>query len=116
LDTTVKKILDASNAELWIALKATLDVERERKLSIIIDGLDEEQQQGSKPIRGVYSLVTHLQKRPSKLKILLTSGPQAAIKEVNSRLLCIEYDKERKGLARYLKTLNIHSSSSMQNA
>jgi hypothetical protein len=39
-------------------------------------------------------------------KILLTSRPQAAIKEVLNGLPFIEYDKERKGLAYYHKTLS----------
>jgi hypothetical protein len=103
-EKVVRKILDDSRNELWDALKAILDAERERKLSIIIDGLEVEEQ-GSEFAAGILSLIAQLQKRPSMPKILLAGRPQAAIKEVQvSRLRLIEHDKERKGLAHFLKT------------
>ena len=39
-----------------------------------------------------------LRKRPSTTKVLLTSRPQAEVKEILGRLPSVEHDKERKGL------------------
>ena len=68
-------------------------------LSIVIDGLDRVKRQKVEFIREVRELVEHLQGRISKVKALLTSQPEAEIKEVLDGLPCIEYDKERKGSA-----------------
>lgn len=93
----IKKILKAPADELWAALKAALDCEQERELSVIVDGLDNVKHEKSELIRGVHAFVEHLQQRTSRAKILLTSQPQAEIKEVFGGFPCIEYDKERKG-------------------
>jgi hypothetical protein len=95
--TKIKKILDASlSRELWAALKAVLD-EQELELLIVVDGVDEVEHRRSEFIKEVREFVEHLLKRKSKVKALLTSGPQAEIKEALDGLPCIEYDKERKG-------------------
>ena len=39
-----------------------------------------------------------LRKSPSTTKVLLTSRPQAEVKEILGRLPSVEHDKERKGL------------------
>jgi hypothetical protein len=97
-DTTIKKILDASTSELWDALMAALDVERERKLTIIIDRVE---QQAIDFTDGLDKLVEYLLGRPLKVKALLTSRLVTNIKEkLLNGLLHIEYDKERKGLPR----------------
>jgi ankyrin repeat domain-containing protein 50 len=96
-DTNIKKILEAPPDGLWAALRAALAVEQSRELSIVIDGL-EHVHQSDAFINGVRAFIEHLQQRTSKVKILLTSGPQAHIKEAFDGLPCIEYDQERKGL------------------
>jgi hypothetical protein len=103
-EIVVRKLLDASSGELCSALGKALDAERERTLCIVISELE---QPGSEFVVGMNFLITRgLRKRPSMQKILLTSRPQAAIKEVLNGLPFIEYDKERKGLAYYHKTLS----------
>jgi hypothetical protein len=102
----LKSILDApTDDELWTALGAVLAKEQERELFIIVDGLDEVQHEKRKFINEVRAFVEHLQQQTSKVKILLTSRPQDEIKEALDGLLCIEFDKERKGLVapRFLK-------------
>jgi hypothetical protein len=98
---TVKKILDASNNELWDALKAALDEVPERKLTIIIDGLDRVQDQKPEFIRGLRAFVEYLLQRSLKPKVLLTSRPQNDVRDIFDKLLCIEHDKERKGTATF---------------
>jgi hypothetical protein len=97
--TLIKKILNNSNSGLWNALQAALDTAWEQKLSIIIDGLDRVEELRFEFIRGLRAFIKHLLERPSKPKVLLTSGPQADIKEMLDGLLCITYDRERKGLS-----------------
>jgi hypothetical protein len=96
-DEKIKKLLKAPADKLWAALKAALDCEQERELSVVVDGLDNVKYEKSELIKGVRAFVEHLQQRTSKAKILLTSRPQAEIKEVFSGFPCIEHDKERKG-------------------
>jgi hypothetical protein len=96
----IKKVLDAETNGLWGALKAVLDSAYSHDLSIIIDGLDRVKHQTVEFIKGVRELVEHLQRRTSKVKALLTSRPEAEIKEALDGLPCIEYDKERKGSAK----------------
>jgi ankyrin repeat domain-containing protein 50 len=96
---TIKKVLDAEINGLWGALRAVLDSAHPHDLSIVIDGLDRVKHQKVEFIREVRELVEHLQGRTSKVKALLTSRPEAEIKEVLDGLPCIEYDKERKGSA-----------------
>jgi len=73
-------------------------------LSIVIDGLDQINHHKSEFIKGVRKFIAHLQERALKVKTLLTSRPQTEIKELFNRLLCIEYDKERKGSAASLNS------------
>jgi ankyrin repeat domain-containing protein 50 len=93
----IKNILDANTDGLWSALRAALDNEHARELSIIIDGLDKVEHQKVEFIREVRELIEYLRERTSKVKALLTSRPEARIKEALDGLPCIEYDKERKG-------------------
>ena len=94
-EAIAKKILQASSKGYWSALKAVMDLKREQGLLLVIDGLDKA---GHEFTRGVQLFVESLQGCPSAIKVLLTSRPQADIKEILGRLPCIEYDKERKGL------------------
>jgi hypothetical protein len=107
LDTMIEKILDVSTGELWDALKAVLANVQEQELSIVVDGLDEIEHQKDEFIRELLAFIAYLQERTSKVKALLTSRPQAEIKDVFGKLPCIEYDKERKGsIASYVLTLD----------
>lgn len=97
VDATVKKILNATSDEYWGALREVMKIERDHGVSLIIDGLDKADQR-PEFVRGVCAFIEDLQERPSTSRVLLTSRPQAAIKEMLSGFPCIEYDKERKGL------------------
>jgi hypothetical protein len=106
-DTTIKKIFNAPTDELWDALEAVLVDNWKRELWIVIDGLDKIEHQKDEFRRKVHAFIMHLQERTPKVKALLTSRPQVEIKEVFGDLLCIEYDKERKGsIASYVLTLD----------
>jgi hypothetical protein len=94
---TLQKIFDTSNSQLWDALMAALDVEQEHKLSVIVDGVDNVENQKSEFIAALHALVAYLLGRPLQPKILLTSRSQADAKQILDEPLCIEYDKERKG-------------------
>jgi hypothetical protein len=97
-EATVKKILQqASRNGYWRALRAAMDIVHEHGLSLIIDGLDKIEDQKYEFIREVRVFIEHLRERPSTTRVLLTSRPQAEIKEILSGLPCIEHDKERKG-------------------
>jgi len=103
----LKRILNASADGLWTALKAVLSDDPGRELLIVVDGLDKVQHQKCEFSKAIREFVAHLLERTSKVKALLTSRPQAEIKEVLEGLPCIEYDKERKGLvAPYISTLS----------
>ena len=91
----IRKILDAPANELLTALMVALGDDEQRSLSVVVDGLDKVEHQRDGFIKGLRAFVEHLQQR---VKILLTSRPQTDIKEAFDGLLCIEYDKERKGL------------------
>jgi hypothetical protein len=67
--------------------------EEKRELLIVVDGLDKVKHERGEFIKDFYAFVDHLQQRILMVKILLTSRPQANIKEVFNRLLYIEYDK-----------------------
>ena len=101
-EVLVKKILQApiASGAYWAALKVVLDIEPEKALSLIIDGLDETEHQDHKFIRELRVFIGHLRRRRpgSTTRVLLTSGPQAEVKEILGQLPSIEYDKERKGL------------------
>ena len=96
-DETIEKILKGPSNELWAALRVALADEEQRELLVVIDGLDNVEDQKIEFLKGVRGFVTHLLGKTSKVKILLTSRPQAEIKEVFDGLPCIEYDKERIG-------------------
>jgi hypothetical protein len=98
IEATVKKILKASSGGYWSALRAVVDIEPEQGLSLIIDGLDKTEHQKYEFIREVCAFIEDLRERPSTTRVLLTSRPQAAIKEILSEMPCIEYDRERKGV------------------
>ena len=95
IEAIAKKILRASSEGYWSALNAVMGLEREQGLFLVIDGLDKA---GHEFTRGVQLFIESLQGCPSAIKVLLTSRPQADIKEILRGLPCIEYDKERKGL------------------
>lgn len=94
----IRKILDAPVNKLFNALMAAFGDDEQRSLSVVVDGLDKVEHQRYEFIKGVRAFIENLQQRASKVKILLTSRPQTDIKEAFDGLLCIEYDKERKGL------------------
>ena len=94
----VEKILRAPSDAYWRALRAVTDIEREKGISIIIDGLDKSEDQKYKFIQELCVFIEHLQGRHPTTRVLLTSRPQAEIKEILGRLPSIEYDRERKGL------------------
>ena len=93
----IRKLLNAPANHLFTALSAVLDGEKQRCLFIIIDGLDKFEHQRDDFIREIRIFIDHLQRRTSKVKVLLTSRPLAEIKDRFSGLPCIEPDKERKG-------------------
>lgn len=103
-DEKIKKILNAPLDDLWAALEAALADEKEQELLIVVDGLDQNKYQKSEFCKGVREFVERLQERVSKVKTLLTSRPQTDIKELYDELLCVEYDKERKGSATHLNS------------
>jgi hypothetical protein len=97
-EVTVKKILKAPSDGYWGALREVMDIQRERGLSLIIDGLDKTEHQKYEFVREVCVFIDYLRGRASTTRVLLTSRPQAEIKAVLDGLPCIEYDRERKGL------------------
>ena len=109
LYANIKKILNAPAYALWTALEAALSKELQQELWVVVDGLDEVKHQKDEFIKGVCGFVEHLLNKTLKFKALLTSRPHAKINEVLRKVLCIEYDKERKGLASpYFLTLNLN--------
>ena len=98
-EATVKEILKASSInEYWRALTAVMGVVHDQELSLIVDGLDKLGDQKREFVRDVFAFIEYLRERPRTTRVLLTSRPQAEIKEIFSELPNIEYDKERKGL------------------
>ena len=97
-EATVKEILKAPSSGYWGALREVLDIERETDLSLIIDGLDKIEHQKDEFIQELFGFIEQLRGRPSTTRVLLTSQPQAGIKEILGPLPSIEYDRERKGL------------------
>ena len=94
-EATVKKVLQASSEGYWSALRAVMGLEHKQEIYLIIDGLDKA---GQEFIRGVHFFIESLHECPSTTKVLLTSRPQAELKQTLGGMPCIEYDKERKGL------------------
>ena len=100
VEATVKKILKTSSDGYWSALRAVMEsIDSEHRFSLIIDGLDTraERQEGEF-VSDFTRFLDFLRERPTATRVLLTSRPQAGIKEILSGLPCIEYDRERKGL------------------
>ncbi|KNB06504.1 kinesin [Fusarium oxysporum f. sp. lycopersici 4287] len=92
----IQKLLDGPANELLTALGTVLGDEKQRSLSVIIDGLDRVRHQRGEFIHGIRTFVNRLQQRTSKVKILLTSQPLAEIKDLLNGLSCIEHDRGRK--------------------
>ena len=82
VELIVKKILKVPSEAYWGALKAVADVEREKGLSIIIDGLDRSEHEKYQFIRELCVFIENLQGGHSTTRVLLTSRPQAEIKEI----------------------------------
>ena len=98
----VKRILKAPSDAYWDALRAVLDIEQGMELSLIIDGLDKIENQEYAFIRELCVFIEHLREGSLTARVLLTSRPQAAIKDILGRLPSIEYDKERRGLTYFI--------------
>ncbi|KAG9227962.1 hypothetical protein BJ875DRAFT_490517, partial [Amylocarpus encephaloides] len=95
-ETKLERILHvASDHVLWTALEEVLLDEQGRELVVVVDGLDKVRHEKGKFTKAVREFVERLRDGTSKVQVLLTSLPQAEIKEVLGELLCIEYDKER---------------------
>ena len=95
VEATVKKILQASSEGYWSAFRAVMSLEYKQEIYLVIDGLEKA---GQEFIRGVHFFIESLQGCSSTIKVLLTSRPQAELKQILGEMPCIEYDKERKGL------------------
>ena len=107
-EVVLEKTLKAPSDAYWDALRAVAYIEQEQVLSLIIDGLDETERQDHEFIRELCVFIEHLRKRRSTTRVLLTSGPQAEIKEILGPLPwlpSIEYDRERKGMIHPLHIL-----------
>jgi len=101
-EVTVRKMLYTSQAKnLWNALFAVLN-DRWLELVINLDGLGQIQDQSRAFTHAVHRFAKRLQAqvRPSKFKVLWTSGTQDedAIKTLLEGVPWIGYDVERKGL------------------
>ncbi|KAF4458275.1 purine and uridine phosphorylase [Fusarium albosuccineum] len=94
---TIKTMLEeASNNEQWAASKAALGMEQEPKMLVVIHGLSDMERHKNDFTKEVLEFAEFLKTRKSTVKILLTSRPQADLKEAFATVPCIEYDKERK--------------------
>ena len=102
-EAVAEEILKVPSDGYWYALREAMDVVHDQELSLIVDGLDEIGDQKREFAKGVHMFSRHLRERHSTTRVLLTSRPQAEMKEILSELPCIEYDKERKG------SINSHS-------
>jgi hypothetical protein len=112
----IEKVVASSlGKETVEALKAVLELEQLdiRELSIIIDGLDKAiENHETEFIQDLCALIFHVQRKPWRVKVLLTSRPQDDLKRWLKGLRCIEYDKERKGLINILSpTFRMHPSN-----
>lgn len=107
----IEKILHVATAdELLTALKMALDGEGHQRLLIVVDGLDKVKRQRAEFISCIRALVEHLQYQSSNARILLTGRPLDEIKDLFGEFLCIEHDKERRGLSSFIRCPdpNIH--------
>ena len=96
-DEMLEEILKTSSNGYWRALRAAMDVVRDQELSLMVDGLDKTGDQRRVFVTEILAFIDHLRERPPTTRVLLTSRPQAEMKEILSELPNIEYDKERKG-------------------
>ena len=96
-EATAKEVLKVSSDGYWRALSAAIDVVHKQELSLIIDGLDKIGDQKREFVTEIRAFIEHLREKLPTTRVLLTSRPQAEIKDILSGLRNIEYDKERKG-------------------
>ena len=96
-EAVVKEILKGPSINGYChALRAVMDVVPDQELSLIVDGLDKIGDQKREFVTEILVFIEHLRERLPTTRILLTSRPQAEIKEILSELPNIEFDKERK--------------------
>jgi hypothetical protein len=93
MDTILR---DAATSNLLDCLKTAVDFAGLRRLLVIIDGVDFTTPDADFK-RALSLLVTHLQQRKSKTKILLASPNDFKPYRFFENFVHIEYDKERKG-------------------
>jgi hypothetical protein len=89
LDTTIQKILRAPGNLLIEALVEAVKTAGIQELSIFVDGMTEDI---------VRLIVKHSMRATRKLKALFTIDESPKYGNILHRMMCIEYDKERKGL------------------
>jgi hypothetical protein len=89
ISTTIEKILDAPENVLIEALVKAIVNAGIQDLWIIVDGMSEDI---------VNLVVKHIMRATRKLKALFTIDESPTYGGIRDRLICIEYDKERKGL------------------
>jgi hypothetical protein len=93
LDTIIKNILDVPDVELIAALAGALQQAGIRKLSIIVDGLWE---------HVIDCFIEFIMEAVPEITALLTCR-HSSFQNMSDRVVCVEYDMERKGL--YVPTL-----------
>ncbi|KAF8252541.1 hypothetical protein K440DRAFT_644732 [Wilcoxina mikolae CBS 423.85] len=101
VDTTMQKILDASDDDNFRALTAAFWEADIQELSVIIDGIE-----GGRFVQNVYLLIRHMMEATSatrKFKALLTCLPVSDLRDMLGGMLYIEYDKERNECLRFLR-------------
>jgi hypothetical protein len=100
LSMTVQNILDVPDNELYRALVEATRITEIQELSIIIDGIDINVPEGAVFVQNFYSLLQHMLYSVPKSKVLLTGIQNMDLQKPLSSLpwVCIEYDKERKGV------------------
>lgn len=98
-DTWLNRVLGTPADTLWTALMVILTNEPERKLLVVVDGLDNVKDETGEFIKGIRVFTDHLRQRIFNMKVLLTSQPQRDIKEVLKGLPCIEHDEARRSKA-----------------
>ena len=81
----------------WAALRSVMNIEQEKGLSLIIAGIDEIQHRNHEFIWELCVFLEHLHKKPSAARVLLTSRPQADIKEIPGWLPCTSIEMIGKG-------------------
>jgi len=84
----ISKILHAPDNELIEALVEAIKTAGTQELSVIFDGLWDI----------AYPLVNQVMEATPRLKALVTVTSPEKAGEIPKEMICIEYDKERKGL------------------